>query len=175
MHNRRKSLRRAVCCDSNSNSGISAERRIHESLATPYPHDAHEIRALYPTDDPEGREVQFAQQRAVELRRHGPALREDLELLNVFDDRGHKALTGLRHDLRFVPSDDGGLARNHPYNDGNKRVAFVVMAVFLGLNGLELTGSEADVVTAIVALASGELNEAALADWIRLHTAKRSR
>lgn len=67
-----------------------------------------------------------------------------------------------------------GLARNHPYNDGNKRVAFVVMAVFLGLNGLELTAGEADVVTTIVALAAGELDEETLADWIRLHTAKRS-
>ena len=66
-----------------------------------------------------------------------------------------------------------GLARNHPYNDGNKRVAFVVMAVFLGLNGLEFTASEADVVTTVVALAAGEIDEETLADWIRLHTAKR--
>jgi death-on-curing protein len=66
-----------------------------------------------------------------------------------------------------------GLARNHPYNDGNKRVAFVVMAVFLGLNGLESTASDTEVVTTIVALASGELDEEGLADWIRLHTAKR--
>jgi len=65
-----------------------------------------------------------------------------------------------------------GLARNHPYNDGNKRVAFVVMAVFLGLNGLKLTASEADAVTTIVALASGELDEEALADWIRLHSTR---
>jgi death-on-curing protein len=66
-----------------------------------------------------------------------------------------------------------GLVRNHPYNDGNKRVAFVVMAVFLGLNGLEFTASEVNVVTTIVALASGEIEEEALADWIRLHTARR--
>ncbi|MDI6901713.1 MAG: type II toxin-antitoxin system death-on-curing family toxin [Anaerosomatales bacterium] len=66
-----------------------------------------------------------------------------------------------------------GLARNHPYNDGNKRVAFVAMAVFLGLNGLEFTASESDVVTTIVALAAGEIDEETLADWIRLHTAKR--
>lgn len=66
-----------------------------------------------------------------------------------------------------------GISRNHPYNDGNKRVAFVVMAVFLGLNGLDLTASESDVVTTIVALAAGEIDEEALADWIRLHTAKR--
>ncbi|MDZ4179333.1 MAG: type II toxin-antitoxin system death-on-curing family toxin [Coriobacteriia bacterium] len=68
-----------------------------------------------------------------------------------------------------------GLARNHPYNDGNKRVAFVVMAVFLGLNGHELTASDADVVTTIVALAAGEIDEEGLADWTRLHIAKGSR
>ncbi|TDB36784.1 MAG: type II toxin-antitoxin system death-on-curing family toxin [Actinobacteria bacterium] len=67
-----------------------------------------------------------------------------------------------------------GLARSHPYNDGNKRVAFVVMAVFLGLNGLDLKTAETDVVTTFVALAAGELDEETLADWIRLHAAKRS-
>jgi death-on-curing protein len=65
-----------------------------------------------------------------------------------------------------------GLARNHPYRDGNKRVAFVTMAVFLGLNGLELTAPETEVVTTMVALASGTLDENALADWIRLNTRK---
>jgi death-on-curing protein len=68
-----------------------------------------------------------------------------------------------------------GLARNHPYNDGNKRVAFVVVAVFLGLNGYELTASDVDVVTTVVALAAGEIDEETLADWIRLHIAKRPR
>lgn len=68
-----------------------------------------------------------------------------------------------------------GLARNHPYNDGNKRVAFVVMAVFLGLSGHELTASDTDVVTTIIALAAGEIEEDVFADWIRLHIAKKSR
>jgi death-on-curing protein len=66
-----------------------------------------------------------------------------------------------------------GLARNHPYRDGNKRVAFVTMAVFLELNGLEFNAAESDVVTTMVALASGTLPEEALADWIRLHSRKR--
>jgi death on curing protein len=68
-----------------------------------------------------------------------------------------------------------GLAGNHPYNDGNKRVAFVIMAVFLGLNGHELATSEADVVTTIVALAAGTLDEAQLADWARLRSRERHR
>ncbi len=68
-----------------------------------------------------------------------------------------------------------GLARNHPYHDGNKRVAFVVMAVFLGLNGFTMTASEADVVTTIVALASGELAEETPAEWIRRNSVGRPR
>ncbi len=62
------------------------------------------------------------------------------------------------------------LARNHPYNDGNKRVAFMVMAVFLALNGTEFLASENDVVTTIVALASGDLDEETLENWVRSHS-----
>ena len=46
------------------------------------------------------------------------------------------------------------------------------MAVFLGLNGLVFTASEADVVTTIVALASGDIDDDVLADWVRAHTTK---
>ena len=63
-----------------------------------------------------------------------------------------------------------GLARNHPHVDGNKRIAFVAMAVFLGLNGLEFSAAEDGVVTTIVALASGTLDEDALADWVQLNS-----
>jgi death-on-curing protein len=66
-----------------------------------------------------------------------------------------------------------GLVRDHPYNDGNKRVGFVVMATFLGLNGYEFIASESEVVTTIVALASGNLDEETLADWIRAKTRRR--
>ena len=67
-----------------------------------------------------------------------------------------------------------GLARSHPYPDGNKRVAFVVMAVFLGLNGLDLIAEEPGVVTTIIALAEGSLEEYGLAEWIREHVRERS-
>lgn len=63
-----------------------------------------------------------------------------------------------------------GIARNHPFNDGNKRVAFVVTAVFLELNGLEFTATEEEVVAAMLSLAAGELAEDALEAWIRDHT-----
>ena len=63
-----------------------------------------------------------------------------------------------------------GIARNHPFHDGNKRVAFVVMAVFLELNGYEFTATEEEVVAAMLSLSAGELAEDALDEWIRGHT-----
>lgn len=66
-----------------------------------------------------------------------------------------------------------GIARNHPFVDGNKRTAAVVSETFLMLNGYDLTASDAEIVVAFVALAAGELTEAELADWFRQHTAPR--
>jgi len=62
-----------------------------------------------------------------------------------------------------------GLARNHGYVDGNKRIAFVAMAVFLDLNGWMLHAPEADVVRVILAVAAGTMSEAVLAGWVRAH------
>lgn len=66
-----------------------------------------------------------------------------------------------------------GLVRNHPYRDGNKRIGFLAMVTFLGVNGHDFTATEADVVAEILALADGSVSEQALADWIRQHSSKR--
>lgn len=60
-----------------------------------------------------------------------------------------------------------GIARNHPFVDGNKRTAWVAARLFLALNGLELRFDAGDAVRTMLALAAGELAEAALADWFR--------
>jgi death on curing protein len=62
-----------------------------------------------------------------------------------------------------------GIARNHPFADGNKRTAFVAMVLFLALNGKKLTAPHTDCVLTILRLAEGSLDEAALAAWIRQH------
>ena len=62
-----------------------------------------------------------------------------------------------------------GLARNHPFVDGNKRTAAVISETFLMLNGHDLRVSDAELVVAILALAAGELSEEELADWLRAH------
>jgi death on curing protein len=64
-----------------------------------------------------------------------------------------------------------GIARNHPFADGNKRTAAVVAETFLVLNGYMLTASDAELVVAMLALAAGELSEDELADWFRGHIA----
>ncbi|HEX8360939.1 MAG TPA: type II toxin-antitoxin system death-on-curing family toxin [Longimicrobium sp.] len=74
---------------------------------------------------------------------------------------------GERDLCRLAAAYAFGLARNHGYSDGNKRIAFVAMAVFLDLNGLELAADEVDVVRTVLALAAGEIGEAALAEWVR--------
>ncbi|MBC8167750.1 MAG: type II toxin-antitoxin system death-on-curing family toxin [Bryobacteraceae bacterium] len=58
-----------------------------------------------------------------------------------------------------------GVAKNHPFVDGNKRVALTCAGVFLELNGWQLTASQEDAVVTILALAAGELSEAQLAAW----------
>ena len=62
-----------------------------------------------------------------------------------------------------------GLARGHGYLDGNKRVGFVAMAIFLDLNGWSVEASEPDVVQVMVAVAAGEMGEDDLAAWLRGH------
>ena len=60
-----------------------------------------------------------------------------------------------------------GLARNHPFVDGNKRIALTIAAVFLELNGLTLNAPEAEAVIMYQRLAAGELEEDRLAEWLR--------
>lgn len=59
-----------------------------------------------------------------------------------------------------------GVARNHPFADGNKRASFVITALFLDLNGFALNTSDEEVVLTWLALAAGKISEEALAAWI---------
>ncbi len=62
-----------------------------------------------------------------------------------------------------------GLAKNHAFVDGNKRIALVALELFLDLNGFALVADDMQCVLAILSLASGAFSEDALADWIRKH------
>lgn len=60
-----------------------------------------------------------------------------------------------------------GIAKNHPFIDGNKRAALLALVVFLGLNGIDFVTDEAEAVVMIRGLAAGEISEEGLARWIR--------
>lgn len=59
-----------------------------------------------------------------------------------------------------------GLARNHPFVDGNKRIAFAAMAMFLSENGYELVPDKMDALQTIMKLAAGDMEENELAGWV---------
>jgi death-on-curing protein len=114
---------------------------------------------------------------------HLDQLREHGGLAGVRDENAlESALARPRQKWHYEPTTaltdlaaayGVGLCRNHPYRDGNKRVAFVVMVVFLELNGLVFDAAESEVVTSMVALAEQRLSEKDLAAWLAAHTKNR--
>ena len=66
-----------------------------------------------------------------------------------------------------------GIAKNHPFVDGNKRAAFHSVGLFLSINGYELVADQLDAIQAMMSLAAGELNEEQFAAWIRNNTQSR--
>jgi death-on-curing protein len=66
-----------------------------------------------------------------------------------------------------------GIARNHPFVDGNKRTAFVAAELFLALNGLALDAEDGACVVTMLAVAAGQMDEATFARWLRAHSAVR--
>lgn len=66
-----------------------------------------------------------------------------------------------------------GIARNHPFIDGNKRTAFVATELFLDCNGFELIADDAECVLTMLSVAEGSLDEPAFAAWIRARIQRR--
>ncbi len=105
-----------------------------------------------------------------QLRTHGgmSGLRDEGALESALARPQNKRACGRRQDHAALAAAYAfGLARNHPFNDGNKRIAFLTAVVFLGLNGWDFEASDADVVAHMVALADGRLTEAKCAAWFR--------
>jgi death-on-curing protein len=96
------------------------------------------------------------------------------------DDLIESALARPRQRYAYEPSSDlaalaasylFGLANNHGYVDGNKRVALATAATFLLLNGIRLTASEVEAYDAVIGVVESRLSEAEVASWIRRHSA----
>ncbi|VAX08939.1 Death on curing protein, Doc toxin [hydrothermal vent metagenome] len=69
--------------------------------------------------------------------------------------------------FKLATSYSFGLAKNHPFIDGNKRIALAIGAIFLELNGFTLNASEPETVIIFEQLASGNIAEIELADWFK--------
>ena len=67
-----------------------------------------------------------------------------------------------------------GVAKNHPFVDGNKRAALLATGLFLYLNGYRLTASQADTTITMLNVAAGTLTEEAFAAWLRQHAQRRA-
>lgn len=81
---------------------------------------------------------------------------------------GEPDLAGLAAAYAF------GIARDHPFVDGNKRVAFVALELFLALNGLDFVADDTECLAVMLDLAAGELGEEELAAWVRTRVRRRA-
>ena len=97
----------------------------------------------------------------------GEGIREAGLLESAMARPQNLALYGQPDLCELAASYAFGIARNHPFVDGNKRTAAVVSEAFLALNGGTLLATDAELVVAFIALAAGELSEDELTAWFR--------
>jgi death on curing protein len=109
------------------------------------------------------------------LAEHGGAtgLRDEGLLESALARPLNLAAYGTPDVYGLVASYGVGLAKNHPFVDGNKRAAFLAIGLFLALNGHRLTATQADATLTMLAVAAGQMDDIALAQWLRAHTEKR--
>ena len=104
-----------------------------------------------------------------QLAEHGglQGLRDPGALAAALERPRHKWGYGQTDPAALAAAYAWGLARSHPFADGNKRTAWVLARLFLVMNGHRLTFGASEAIQIVLALASGELEEDALAVWIR--------
>ena len=96
-----------------------------------------------------------------------PGIRDPGMLGSALDRPKNKWAYGEEDLAKLAAAYAFGVSRNHPFVDGNKRAAFMCMAVFLRKNGIEFAAPEAEATQAMLALAAGEIVEDGLSRWIR--------
>ena len=106
---------------------------------------------------------------SVQLRHFGGALglRDEGALRSALD----RPVNKWHYEATLLPELAAayafGLAKNHPFVDGNKRIAFIAMVAFLRKNGVAFRPDQAQSTAIILAVAAGEVSEQSLARWIR--------
>ena len=106
---------------------------------------------------------------AEQLAAHGgpPGTRDEGALASALARPQNLAGYGEPDMAALAASYAFGIARNHPFVDGNKRTAWIIARLFIRLNGGALTFDKEDAYRTVVALAAGDLSEKALAAWFR--------
>jgi len=110
-----------------------------------------------------------------QLREHGglTGIRDEHALESALARPQQKWHYGEKTDIATLGAAYGfGLVKNHPYRDGNKRIGFLAIVTFLGINGHDLDATDAEVIDEMLALAERRVSEQELADWIRQHSVK---
>ena len=107
----------------------------------------------------------------ISLAEHGgsPGLRDEGLLDSALARAQNMAAYGSPDLAALAASYGYGLAKNHPFIDGNKRAAFLAIGLCLDLNGMSLEVDQGEAIANIFALAAGEIGEEELAAWIRDH------
>lgn len=108
-----------------------------------------------------------------QLREHGglPGIRDENALESALARPLQKWQYGAEPDIPSLAAAYAfGFVRNHAYVDGNKRIGFLAMVIFLETNGYAFDATDAEVVVTILGLAAGDISEDALAAWIREHS-----
>jgi death-on-curing protein len=111
-----------------------------------------------------------------QIREHGglSGVRDETALESALARPRQKRHYGQKADVASLAAAYGfGLIKNHPYRDGNKRIGFLSIVTFLGVNGHDLDATDAEVISEMLALADGRVSEEELAEWIRQHIGKR--
>ena len=103
----------------------------------------------------------------------GAGLRDEGLLDSALARPEHLAVHGKPDAADIAACYGFGLARNHPFVDGNKRAAFLAVGLFLHLNGWRLRATQADATLTVLALAAGEITESEFATWLRERLAPR--
>ena len=100
-------------------------------------------------------------------------IRDEGLLESALDRAPNLALYGKPDIAELAAVYGFGLAKNHAFVDGNKRVAFLAVGLFLGINGYKLTATQVNATLTMLALAGGEISEADFSSWIRTNSIKR--